>query len=130
MAKRSLKISEEWIVACRKDFRGFLEETGFPDPKRNGERGSEFEYPEWLIMFIGVLAVKAKIKTYKGIQRLVTGYWDAIGKDIKRKVISERQLRDRLKKICFKPGKTPVYVSQIFPGITYGEGCKRRQDDE
>lgn len=122
MANRSLKISREWIINCRKDFRGFLEETKFPDPKRNGERGSEFEYPEWLIMFIGVLAVKAKVKTYKGIHRLAVEYWDVIGKDLKLKAISERQLRDRLKKICFKPGKTPVYVLQIFPGLSYGEG--------
>jgi hypothetical protein len=34
------------------------------------ERGSEVEYPAWLIMLIGVLAVKCKEKTYVGIHRL------------------------------------------------------------
>ena len=116
MAKVELKLSRDWIRKCRKDFRGFLNDTKFPDPERNGSRGSTFEYPEWLIMFIGVLAVKAKVKTYLGIHRLVCEYWDVIGKDMRLGVISERQLRDRLKKICFVPGKTPVYVSQIFPG--------------
>jgi hypothetical protein len=38
MAKRALKISGEWIVNCREDFRVFLEETSFPDPKRNDKR--------------------------------------------------------------------------------------------
>jgi hypothetical protein len=114
MAQKVSKLSRDWISQCRKEFREFLEETGFPDPERNGTRGSPFEYPEWLIMFIGVLAVKAKGKNYLAIHRLVCEYWDVIGRDIKRKVISERQLRDRLKKISFKPGVTPGYVSQIF----------------
>lgn len=116
MARKALKISRDWIRQCRKEFRGFLDETGFPDPERGGERGSTYEYPEWLIMFIGVLAVKSKIKTYLGIHRLTLKYWDVIGEGMKLSCISERQLRDRLKKISFIPGKTPVYVSQIFPG--------------
>lgn len=114
MAKREGRLSRDWIRRCRKDFRDFLIATKFPDPERNGNRGSTFEYPEWLIMFIGVLAVKAKSKTYLGIHRLVSEYWDVIAEGMCLKIISERQLRDRLKKICFKPGKTPVYVSQIF----------------
>lgn len=116
MAKGETKLSRDWIRRCRKDFRGFLDDTKFPDPERNGTRGGMFEYPEWLIMFIGVLAVKARVKTYVGIHRLVSEYWDVIGAGMRLSLISERQLRDRLKKICFKPGKTPGYVSQIFPG--------------
>ena len=46
MAKGAKRISEEWIVETRELFREFLDETGFPDPERLGERGSKFKYPE------------------------------------------------------------------------------------
>ncbi len=61
MAKKSNKISTRWISETRDEFRAFLEETDFPFPKRIGERGPVFTYPEWLIMFIAILSVKMKI---------------------------------------------------------------------
>ena len=39
-------------------------QTDFPDPDRISERGPKFYYSEWLIMFIAILSVKMKIKTY------------------------------------------------------------------
>ena len=98
MAKRAKKISNKWIEQTREFFRDFLDETDFPDPDRTGERGPKFQYPEWLIMFIAVLSVKMKIKTYVQIHKMAIEYWDLIAKDLNLKPISERQLRDRLKK--------------------------------
>ena len=56
MAKKARKISVKWIKENRAYFRDFLDQTGFPDPERAGERGPKFQYPEWLIMFIAVLS--------------------------------------------------------------------------
>jgi hypothetical protein len=70
MAKKSNKISTDWIRETRDDFRAFLEETDFPDPERIGERGPTFKYPEWLIMFIAIMSVKLKIKTYVQIHKM------------------------------------------------------------
>jgi hypothetical protein len=73
-------------------------------------------YPEWLIMLIGVVAVKCKVKTYVGIHRLTTRYWKELcGPDIQAPLISASQLRERLKKICFVPGSGAGYMYQIFP---------------
>ena len=69
MARKSNKISTRWIRETRNDFRAFLDETDFPDPKRLGERGPAFTCPEWLIMFIAILSVKLKRKTYVQIQK-------------------------------------------------------------
>ena len=71
MGKKSNKISTRWIRETRNDFRAFLDETDFPDPQRMGERGPNFKYPEWLIMFIAILSVKLKIKNmYRFIKLL------------------------------------------------------------
>lgn len=117
MAKKAKKISKKWIEQTREFFREFLNETDFPDPVRTGERGPRFQYPEWLIMFIAVLSVKMKIKTYVQIHKMAMDYWDLIAKDLNLKPISERQLRDRLKKICHKPGKPATFIFQIFPEL-------------
>ena len=82
MAKRAKKISNKWIEQNREFFRDFLDETDFPDPDRTGERGPKFQYPEWLIMFIAVLSVKMKIKTYIQIHKMAIEYWDLIAKDL------------------------------------------------
>ncbi len=95
MVKRAKKISNKWIEQTREFFRDFLDETDFPNPDRTGERGPKFQYPEWLIMFIAVLSVKMKIKTYVQIHKMAIEYWDLITKDLSLKPISERQLRDR-----------------------------------
>ena len=117
MAKKAKKISNKWIEQNREFFRHFLDETDFPNPERIGERGPKFQYPEWLIMFIAVLAVKMKIKTYVRIHKMAMEYWDPIAKDLNLKPISERQLRDRLKKICHYPGKPAAFIFQIFPDL-------------
>lgn len=74
MENQTQKLNPQWIREARDHFKDFLEVTEFPHPVRNGIRGSKFEYPEWLIMFIAVLSVKCKAKTYLGIHRLVVRY--------------------------------------------------------
>lgn len=117
MIKKAKKISKKWIEQTRDFFREFLNETDFPDPDRSGERGPKFYYPEWLIMFIAVLSVKLKIKTYIQIHKMAMDYWDLIAKDLNLKPISERQLRDRLKKICHCPRKPAAFIFQMFPEL-------------
>ena len=108
-------VSKEWIQATRTYFLDFLHTTGFPALPRHGERGVLCAYPEWLIMLIGVLAVKCKEKTYVGIHRLSTRYWQELcGQEVTLPPISESQLRERLKKICFEPGTGTGYIYQIF----------------
>jgi hypothetical protein len=115
MNNQITKLNPEWISATRKYFLDFLEATNFPHPQRMGKRGSEFYYPEWMIMFIAVLAVKCKVKSYLGTHKLALCYWEQIaeGKDVSP--ISETQLRTRLKKISFEFGKPAGFIQQIFP---------------
>ena len=109
-------VSKQWVKATRKYFLDFLRETHFPEFARHGERGNPFEYPEWLIMLIGVLAVKCKEKSYVGIHRLSTHYWQELcGPEVHAPPISASQLRARLKKIRFEPGSGAGYIQQIFP---------------
>jgi hypothetical protein len=119
------KISREWIAHTRNEFRHFLKETKFPHPRRLGKRGPELRYPEWLIMFIALLAVKCKRKSYVAIHKLATDYWDVIADGLDLNPISERQLRDRLKKICHFPGKPAAFIFQLFPQweTSYGGQC-------
>ena len=98
MSKKSNKISTRWISETRDEFRAFLEETDFLAPERIGERGPKFKYPEWLIMFIAILSVKMKIKTYVQIHKMAVKYWDIIAKGLDLTPISERQLKERLKR--------------------------------
>jgi hypothetical protein len=49
--------------------------------KRFGEHGPTFKYPEWLIMFIAILSVKLKVKTYIQIHKMALKYWDIIAED-------------------------------------------------
>jgi hypothetical protein len=115
MATKVTKLNPKWISETRKYFLEFLKVTRFPHPERNGERGSKFSYPEWLIMFIAVLSVKCKVKSYVGIHKLSTQYWKLIAKDIDLPPISESQLRERLKKICHSPRRPASFIFQIFP---------------
>ena len=83
-------LSRDWVERTRHYFLHFLQETHFPEFVRHGEHGLRFAYPEWLIMLIGVLAVKCKIKTYVGIHRLSTQYWKELcGEEVKVPPISE-----------------------------------------
>ena len=117
MAIKNSKVSTRWIRETREAFRAFLDETEFPDPERLGERGPKFKYPEWLIMFIAVLSVKLKIKSYVQIHKAVVKYWDVIGEGFDLTPISERQLRERLKKIRHFPGKPAAFIFQLFPEL-------------
>jgi len=113
---RTGSISKEWVKETREYFLEFLRVTRFPELTRQGGPGFSSDYPEWLIMLIGVLAVKCKEKTYLGIHRLSADYWKELcGEEVKLPPISEKRLRERLKKICFKPGVGAGYIHQIFP---------------
>ena len=115
MTETAFKLNPQWILETRQFFLDFLELTRFPHPERNGTRGSSFDYPEWLIMFIAVLAVKCGEKSYLGIHRMTEKYWREIAQGLDLAVISESQLRERLKKICHQPGKPAGFIFQIFP---------------
>ena len=116
MREKVTRLNPRWIREARDYFREFLEETEFPNPVRNGSRGSEFSYPEWLIMFIAIMSVRCKIKTYQGIHRMALEYWEVITEGMESiKPISESQLRDRLKKISHTPGKPAGFIFQVFP---------------
>ena len=115
MANTISKLNPEWIIETHQYFLNFLELTEFLHPERNGRRGSSFDYPEWLIMFIAVLAVKCREKTYLGIHRMTQKYWSQIAQGLDLTVISESQLRERLKKICHEHGKPAGFIFQIFP---------------
>ena len=109
-------VSKQWIEETRRYFLEFLRATNFPELIHAGERGPEVEYPEGLIMLIGVVAVKSKEKTDVGIHRLSTRYWQELcGQEVRAGPISESRLRARLKKICFQPGAGAGYIYQIFP---------------
>ena len=122
MTRKSNKISTRWIRETRDDFRAFLDETDFPDPERIGERGPVFKYPEWLVMFIAILSVKLKIKTYIQIHKMAVKYWDVIAEGLDLTPISERQPRERLKKILHFPGKPAAFIFQLFPELDQRQG--------
>jgi hypothetical protein len=85
-----------------------------------------FAYPEWLIMLIGVLAVKCKEKTYVGIHRLSTRYWKELcGQEVPLPPISESQLRERLKKIGFQPGTGVTPQLTVVPAPSLDEAFER-----
>ena len=115
MAKNISKLNPAWITRTRKYFLDFLKVTKFPHPERNGVRGSKFSYPEWLIMFIALLSVKCKVKSYVGMHKMSQQYWPQIAAGLGVPPISESQLRDRLKKICPTPGRPAAFIFQIFP---------------
>jgi hypothetical protein len=114
-AEEPSKLNPAWLKKFVKEFRAFLLETKFPEPERNGERGSYFNYPESLIMLIAVLAVKCKVKTYLGIHRLAKQYWQYLTPDQDLDLISESQLRVRLKKIRHTSRKPARFIFQLFP---------------
>ena len=117
MPRKANKISTRWIRETREAFREFLDETNFPDPERLGERGPKFKYPEWLIMFIAILSVKLKVKNYVQIHKMAVKYWDIIAQGMDLTPISEKQLRDRLKKIRHFPGDPAAFIFQLFPEL-------------
>jgi hypothetical protein len=119
------KLNPEWVKQVRDEFYTFLRSTHFPEPKRNGTRGSTFNYPESLILVIAVLAVKCQVKTYQGIHRWVVRYWSLLTPHPGGQPISESQLRDRLKKIRHSPRKSATFICQLFPETLETPGRQR-----
>jgi len=117
MPRKANKISTRWVRETREAFRDFLDETNFPDPERMGERGPTFKYPEWLIMFIAILSVKLKVKSYVQIHKMAVKYWDIIAQGMDLTPISEKQFRDRLKKFRHIPGDPATFIFQLFPEL-------------
>jgi hypothetical protein len=110
------KISPQWVRQPRDYCLQVLQTTCFPSVKRHGQRGKTFEYPEWLIMLIGVLAVKGKEPTSLGMHRMTCRCWKELcGRKVRLPPISESQWRARLKKLGYQLGKAPGYVVQLFP---------------
>jgi hypothetical protein len=121
------KLSRCWVRQTRRHFLKFLRATRFPLLERHGLRGQTFVYPEWLLMLIGVLAVKCREPTYLGIHRMTCRFWKELGgRQLRVPPISESQLRERLKKIGYQLGTAPGYVLQIFPPEYFDEGGQRR----
>jgi hypothetical protein len=91
-----------------------LDATYFPDLQRLGGRGPKFQYPECLIIFITILFVKLKVKSYAHIHRMAMQYWDQLAAGLNLEPISERQLRDRLNKICHNPRNPATFIFSYF----------------
>ena len=121
------KISPKWVRQTRKYFLKFLQATHFPPVERHGSRGQTFVYPEWLIMLIGVLAVKCKEPTYLGIHRMTCRFWHELcGRKVRLPPISESQWRARLKNIGYQLGTAPGYGVHIFPPESLEHGSQWR----
>jgi hypothetical protein len=120
------KLNPEWVKQFKDEFTEFLRITKFPEPTRNGTRGSTFDYPESLIMLVAVFSVKCKVKTYQGIHRLVVQYWSILRPKVDLAPISESQLRDRLKKIKHSPRKPAAFIFQLFPETCPPDHRQRR----
>jgi hypothetical protein len=134
MTTKTSKLNPEWVKHARDAFQEFLRVTNFPHPVRNGTRGSEFDYPEWLIMFMAVLSVKAHVKHDLAIHRLAVQHWDILAEGLdgqtRTKPISASQLRHRLKKICHSPGRPAAFMFQVFPEEALDEEGQCRQEDD
>jgi hypothetical protein len=70
------KISPKWVRQTRTYFLTFLQATCFPPVARHGQRGKTFEYPEELLLRIGVLAVKCQEPTSLGMHRMTCRFWN------------------------------------------------------
>jgi hypothetical protein len=110
------KIAPKGVCQLRKYVLKFLHATHFPSVERHGQRGKTFEYPDWWIMFIGILAVKCKEPTYRGIHRMACRFWNELyGRQVRLPPISESRVRERLKEIGYQLGTAPGDVVHIFP---------------
>lgn len=114
MTNQVSKLNPDWITETRQDFLDFLELTKFPHLVRDGTRGSRFDYPEWLIMFIAVLAVKCREKTYQGIHRMVAKYWSEISHGLDLEVMRGDADAPPLKKNLPRASKTSRFHISNF----------------
>ena len=90
------KISPKWVRQTRQYFLTFLQATPFPPVERHGQRGKTFEDPDWLIMLIGVLAVRCQEHTSLGIHRMTCRFWNEFcGRQVQWPPISESPWRAR-----------------------------------
>ena len=130
MATKMPKLNPEWVKQARDQFQAFLEVTKFPHPLRHGMRGSTFDDPEWLILVIAVLSVKAHVKNYLAIPRLAVQHWDihteGLNRRTRTKPISESQLRDRLKNICHAPGKPAAFIRDLLRRAMTADGLGQK----
>ena len=114
MATNTPTLHPEWVTQARDDFQAFLRVTKFPHPVRNGTRRSAFDDPDWLIMFMAIVSVKAHVKNDLAIHRLAVQHWDRLADGLDGRTrttpISEAQLRDRFKKICHAPGRPAAFI--------------------
>ena len=53
-------------------------------------------------------------------------YWDTVAQGLDLTPISERQLRERLKKILHFPAKPAAFIFQLFSELDQGQGDQRR----
>jgi hypothetical protein len=74
-SRSTSKISPKWVRQTRQYFLTFLHATHVPPVERHGQRGKRFEYPEELLMRIGVLAVTCQEPTDLGMHRMTCRFW-------------------------------------------------------
>jgi hypothetical protein len=70
------KIAPTWVRQTRTYFLKFLHATHCSPVARHGQRGKRFASPAWLILRIGVLAVKGQEHTDLGRHRLTCRVWN------------------------------------------------------
>ena len=99
MTTNTSKLHPEWVKQARDSLQEVLRVTTCPHPVRHGTRGSQVDYPEWLIMVMAVLSVKAQVKNDLASPRLAVQHWEirAAGRDgqTRTKPLSASQLRPR-----------------------------------
>jgi hypothetical protein len=129
MSKQPTKLNPEGGKAARDDFNKFLTGTQFPHPVRHGTRGSAFDDPEWLMMFIAGLSVTAKATNDLAIHRLALQYWnilsDGFPAQIRQKPRAERQLRARVKNSCHSSSQPAGFLFQVVPQDMFDGHGKR-----
>jgi hypothetical protein len=125
------KISPKSVRQTRTYFLKLLQTPHVPPVGRHGQRGKTFEHPAWVLMLIGVLAVKCQERTSLGIHRMTCRFWNELcGRKGQLPPISESHLRVRLEKIGYQCGTAPGYVVQIFPPEHLKYSRQWREDDE
>jgi hypothetical protein len=127
--KHPSQLNPAWVREAREDFRKFLNVTPCPHPVRNGTRGSTCDDPEWLLMFMARVAVKADATSYLALPRLAVRYGDIMAERLDLKPIPESTLRTRLKNICHAPRRPAGCMFQVCPRDIFDEAGECRQHD-